>query len=182
MVLASFFSYLNDHPEILVVMFLVYSFVYALSLLFSGPKPERNPFSIKHVRPPPGKLVTDHKERDKVLKQSEYILNKAISHFSSHEFVTDSFVKATLFKLFNVFFHFNPFPPHPHPPPQKKQNQITYTLFFVLLSLIYGQRTILLHGPSMLAIEAKIYGVLYKQYSSIAFDETSSYWSALKSS
>ena len=39
-----------------------------------------------------------------------------------------------------------------------------------------------LHGPSMLAVKAKIYGVLYKQYSSIAFDETSSYWSALKSS
>ena len=33
----------------------------------------------------------------------------------------------------------------------------------------------------MLAVKAKIYGVLYKQYSSIAFDETSSYWSALKS-
>ena len=40
----------------------------------------------------------------------------------------------------------------------------------------------LLHGPSMLAVKAKIYGVLYKQSSSIAFDETSSYWSALKSS
>ena len=36
-----------------------------------------------------------------------------------------------------------------------------------------------LHGPSMLAVKAKIYGVLYKQFSSIAFDETSSYWSAL---
>ena len=39
-----------------------------------------------------------------------------------------------------------------------------------------------LHGPSMLAVKAKIYGLLYKQYSSIAFDETSSYWSALKRS
>ena len=39
-----------------------------------------------------------------------------------------------------------------------------------------------LHGPSMFAFKAKIYRVLYKQYSSIAFDETSSYWSALKSS
>ena len=39
-----------------------------------------------------------------------------------------------------------------------------------------------LHGPSMLAVKAKIYGMLYKQSSSIAFDETSSYWSALKSS
>ena len=34
----------------------------------------------------------------------------------------------------------------------------------------------------MLAVKAKIYGVPYKQSSFIAFDETSSYWSALKSS
>ena len=39
-----------------------------------------------------------------------------------------------------------------------------------------------LHGPSMFVGKAKIYGVLYNQSSSIAFDETSSYWSALKSS
>ena len=38
----------------------------------------------------------------------------------------------------------------------------------------------ILHGPSMFTFKAKIYGVLYKQSSSIAFDETSSYWSALK--
>ena len=37
-------------------------------------------------------------------------------------------------------------------------------------------------GEQMLAVKAKIYGVLYKQYSSIAFEETSSYWSVLKSS
>ena len=40
----------------------------------------------------------------------------------------------------------------------------------------------ILHGPSMFAVKAKIYGVLYNQASSIAFDETSSYWSALKRS
>ena len=39
-----------------------------------------------------------------------------------------------------------------------------------------------LHGPSMFAVRAKIYGVLYNQASSIAFDEISSYWSALKRS
>ena len=33
-----------------------------------------------------------------------------------------------------------------------------------------------LHGPSMFAVMAKIYGVLYNQASSIAFDETASYW------
>ena len=37
-----------------------------------------------------------------------------------------------------------------------------------------------LHGPSMFAVNAKIYGVLYNQASLIAFNETSSYWSALK--
>ena len=40
----------------------------------------------------------------------------------------------------------------------------------------------LLHRPSMLAVKAEIYGVLYNQSSSIAFDETCSYWLALKSS
>ena len=39
-----------------------------------------------------------------------------------------------------------------------------------------------LHGPSMFAVKAKIDGVLYNQASSVTFDETSSYWSALKSS
>ena len=43
-------------------------------------------------------------------------------------------------------------------------------------------KMVILHGPSMFAVKAKIYGVLYNQASSIAFDETSSYWSALKSS
>ena len=39
-----------------------------------------------------------------------------------------------------------------------------------------------LHGTSMFVVKAKIYGVLYNQASSIAVDETSSYWSAPKSS
>ena len=39
-----------------------------------------------------------------------------------------------------------------------------------------------LHGPPMFAVKAKIYGVLYKQSSSVAFDETSSYWLAPKNS
>ena len=55
-------------------------------------------------------------------------------------------------------------------------------LFFVfdfVSYLLYVRKK--LHGPSMLAVKAKIYGVIYKQSSSIAFDETSGYWSALKS-
>ena len=51
--------------------------------------------------------------------------------------------------------------------------------FYLLFLLYFAQK---LHGPSILAVKAKFYGVLYKQSSSIAFDETSSYWSALKSS
>ena len=41
-----------------------------------------------------------------------------------------------------------------------------------------SQKSSELHGPSMFAVKAKIYGVLYKQSSSVAFDQTSSYWSA----
>ena len=37
-----------------------------------------------------------------------------------------------------------------------------------------------LHGPSMFAVKTKIYGVIYNQSNSIAFDETSSYRSAQK--
>ena len=37
-----------------------------------------------------------------------------------------------------------------------------------------------LHGPSMFAVKAKIYGLLYNQSTSIAFDEAFSYWSAPK--
>ena len=57
---------------------------------------------------------------------------------------------------------------------------------FALIKFIFpinvGKDYVILNGPSMLAVKAKIYGVLYKQSSSIAFDETSSYWTALKSS
>ena len=60
---------------------------------------------------------------------------------------------------------------------------VTVTSLFVYYSrlcLLFKKGR--LHGPSMFAVKAKIYGVLYNQASSIAFDETSSYWSALKSS
>ena len=40
--------------------------------------------------------------------------------------------------------------------------------------------TLLLHGPSMIAVKANIYEMIQNQFSSIAFDKTSSYWSALK--
>ena len=55
-------------------------------------------------------------------------------------------------------------------------------LFYITLISVDLAQYELLHGPSMFAVMAKIYGVLYKQSSSIAFDETSSYWPALKNS
>ena len=58
---------------------------------------------------------------------------------------------------------------------------IFHKLFAYIVELRLRQY-VLLHGPSMLAVKAKIYGVLYKQSSSIAFDEISCYLSALKSS
>ena len=39
-----------------------------------------------------------------------------------------------------------------------------------------------LHGPSIFAVKAKIYGGLFNQSISTAFGETSIYWSAPKSS
>ena len=56
--------------------------------------------------------------------------------------------------------------------------------YFVIVNIFLNKHNDIqiLHGPSMLAVKAKIYGVLYKQSSSIAFDETSSYWSAPKTS
>ena len=51
-----------------------------------------------------------------------------------------------------------------------------------MLFIGFPAKTSKLHGPSMFAVKTKIYGVLYNQANSIAFDETSSYCSALKSS
>ena len=53
-------------------------------------------------------------------------------------------------------------------------------LLFVALTLSLSTNTCILHGPSIFAVKAKIYGVLYNQPSFIAFDETSSYWSVPK--
>ena len=57
-------------------------------------------------------------------------------------------------------------------------------MFWLLYSFQLARVMMLsiLHGPSMFAVKAKIYGLLYKQSSSITFDETSSYWSAPKNS
>ncbi|XP_076106917.1 all-trans-retinol 13,14-reductase-like isoform X2 [Mytilus galloprovincialis] len=64
----NFVEYLVTNPSILIAIVLIYCFIFGLSILFSGPKPGKNPFSIKHVRPVE-KLVTDQSQRDKILKQ-----------------------------------------------------------------------------------------------------------------
>ena len=52
-------------------------------------------------------------------------------------------------------------------------------LYQVILHI--GRICDILHGPSMFAVKAKIYDLLYNPAGSIDFDETSSYWSAPKS-
>ncbi|VDI28411.1 all-trans-retinol 13,14-reductase, partial [Mytilus galloprovincialis] len=64
----NFVEYLVTNPSILIAIVLIYCFIFGLSILFSGPKPGKNPFSINHVRPVE-KLVTDQSTRDKILKQ-----------------------------------------------------------------------------------------------------------------
>ena len=73
MVVASVLGFLGEHPGILVVLFLLYCFIYALSLLFAGPKPGRNPFGVRFLRPPPEKIVTEQKVRNTILKQSMHL-------------------------------------------------------------------------------------------------------------
>ncbi|XP_052715763.1 all-trans-retinol 13,14-reductase-like [Crassostrea angulata] len=61
-------QYLVDNPYILGILFLLYVFIFLLSVLFSGPRPGRNPFSVKNVKPVQ-ELITDQKSRDQILKQ-----------------------------------------------------------------------------------------------------------------
>lgn len=70
-------QYLVDNPYILGILFLLYVFIFLLSVLFSGPRPGRNPFSVKNVKPVQ-ELITDQKSRDQILKQS--MLNALHAH------------------------------------------------------------------------------------------------------
>jgi len=72
MIMTDILNYLLTNPGLVIALFLLYCFIYALSILFSGPKPGRNPFATRHVRPPPA-LVTDHTDRNKVIKYSESV-------------------------------------------------------------------------------------------------------------
>ena len=63
---------------------------------------------------------------------------------------------------------------------------LSKTMHFLRTCTVYYEsivyRLTKLHGPSMFAVKAKIYGAIYYQSSSTAIDETSSYWSAPKNS
>ena len=64
----------------------------------------------------------------------------------------------------------------------KVETKVDLVLNFNKIFIVNLQTREILHGPSMFAVKAKIYGVIYKQSSSIALDTTSSYWSAPKTS
>ena len=75
-----------------------------------------------------------------------------------------------------MYFYYSSIKPFAHLSLTVRRLNIYIYMFTVLLISLLQR----LHGPSMFAVRAKIYGVLYNQASLIAFDETSSYWSALK--
>ncbi|XP_005089177.1 all-trans-retinol 13,14-reductase [Aplysia californica] len=62
------FDFLLSHPSILIVGFLLYVFVFFLSVFFRGQKAGKNPFATDYRRPPEP-FVHDTKARDAVLKQ-----------------------------------------------------------------------------------------------------------------
>ncbi|XP_046543995.1 all-trans-retinol 13,14-reductase-like [Haliotis rubra] len=61
-------EYFFKNPSIVVWLFLIYVFIYILSVMFGGAKPGRNPLAsdVRRRREP---LMLDHKARDAVLKQ-----------------------------------------------------------------------------------------------------------------
>jgi len=61
-------EWLLAHPWIVIGAFLVYVVFFILSVLFSKPKPGKNPFGFDAAKAPKP-LVTDHAIRDRVLKQ-----------------------------------------------------------------------------------------------------------------
>ena len=70
-VIGNIFGFFVEHPGLIIVAFLIYVFVFALSVLFSGPKPGPNPFK-KNLAREPKPLVTDQAARDRVLKQGKH--------------------------------------------------------------------------------------------------------------
>ena len=71
-VIADLLFILQENPGFLAVAVL-FAFIFALSLMLSGPPAAPNPFQLDCARPP-APLVTDQAERDKVLKNGEWTL------------------------------------------------------------------------------------------------------------
>ncbi|OWF41588.1 putative all-trans-retinol 13,14-reductase [Mizuhopecten yessoensis] len=63
-----FLEYFISRPWLILVVFLLYVIMYALSVMLTGPKSGKNPFSASHIKPV-GDLVTDKQVRDRVIKQ-----------------------------------------------------------------------------------------------------------------
>ena len=68
---ATFFDYIAAHPGILLFGVLLYVFIFFLSLFFTKPAPDKNPFK-NDMRKTPKPLVTDTNVRDRVLKQGKF--------------------------------------------------------------------------------------------------------------
>ena len=69
--IVSVIEYFVSNPSILVTLFLLYVFVFVLSMLLVRPPPGKNPFRFD-ARKPQKPLVTDQKARDAVIKQGLY--------------------------------------------------------------------------------------------------------------
>ncbi|XP_070205983.1 all-trans-retinol 13,14-reductase-like [Littorina saxatilis] len=63
-----FFDHIIANPSWIFIGLALYTGIYLLTRLFSGPRPGRNPFAVDH-RKPKEKLVVDPQARDAVLKQ-----------------------------------------------------------------------------------------------------------------
>ncbi|KAK6190807.1 hypothetical protein SNE40_002594 [Patella caerulea] len=68
MILEGLYDFIARNPSILLIGFLLYVFIFGLSLLINRKKPGRNPFWRNHEKPIE-KLVTDVRARDAVIKQ-----------------------------------------------------------------------------------------------------------------
>ena len=70
-ILATVFSFLNQYPFIILIGFGLYCLIFYISLMFTKPKPGKNPF-VGDTRRPPKPIVHDKALRDKIIKQGEH--------------------------------------------------------------------------------------------------------------
>lgn len=78
--LSGVISFLVEHPLIVVASFVIYCAIFIFSVVFSKPKPGKNPFQ-GDTRKPPKALELDRNIRDRVIKQGEK-KNSQLSEYS----------------------------------------------------------------------------------------------------